>query len=83
MTTVFVGNLAPEVTDNDLLELFAPYGKVTGMRLLSGRGTAFVDLKQPLAAEQAVEALRGQQLKGRTLDVAVQGGSPGRGRRRR
>lgn len=83
MTTVFVGNLAPDVTDNDLLELFAPFGKITGVRLLSGRGTAFVDLKQPSAAASAVEELRGTQLKGRTLDVAVQQGGPRKGRRRR
>jgi len=78
MATVFVGNLSPDVTDTDLLELFAPFGKVTGLRLLSGRGTAYVDLNKPDASEQAVELLRGKQLKGRTMDVAVQGGGGGR-----
>jgi RNA recognition motif-containing protein len=85
VATVYVGNLAADVTEADLLELFNAFGKVSSLRHLSGRGMAFVDLK-PDAAAAAVDALRGTQLKGRTLDIALQQGRPGgggRGRQRR
>ena len=84
MSTVFVGNLSPEVTDTELWEIFGTYGKVASVRHISRRGLAFVELT-PEAAEAAIEALRGTQLKGRTLDVALDtssGGRPG-GRRGR
>lgn len=84
MATVFVGNLSPEVSDSDLREIFGAYGKVSSLRLISRRGLAYVEL-DPAAAYGAVDALRGKQLKGRTLDVALDspsGGRPGRRRRK-
>ncbi len=80
MATVFVGNLSPDVTDNDLREVFAAYGKILSLRLLTRRGLAFVELESPAAAA-AVEGLRGRQLHDRTMDVALDQSSPG-GRRR-
>lgn len=82
MTTVFVGNLSPEVTDSDLRELFGAYGKVSSVRVIRRRGLAFVELK-PEAAAAAMEAVRGTELKGRTLDVAVDDSPGGRPRSRR
>jgi RNA recognition motif-containing protein len=80
LTTVFVGNLSREVTDSDLRELFGAYGKVGSIRMIRRRGLAFVELK-PEAAAAALEAVRGTELKGRRLDVAVDD-SPGGGRPR-
>ena len=89
MATVFVGNLSPDVTDNDLREVFGAYGRVLSLRMIYRRRLAFVEL-EPDAAEAAVNGLRGTQLKDRTLDVAIdtssgggkrRGGRPG-GRRR-
>jgi RNA recognition motif-containing protein len=77
MATVFVGNLSPEVTDSDLRAVFQEYGKVGSLRLMSRRRSAFVELS-PEAANAAVEALRGAELKGRTVDVALERGSGGR-----
>jgi RNA recognition motif-containing protein len=85
LATVFVGNLAPDVTDNDLREMFAQYGKILSLRHLARRGLAFVELESPAAAA-AVEGLRGQRLHDRTMDVALDESSPGgkrRGGRRR
>lgn len=83
MTTLFVGNLSPEVTDGDLRAVFEEYGRVTSLRLISRRGLAYIEL-DPEAADAAVAGLRGTQLKGRTVDVAVDrgagGGRPGRRR---
>lgn len=84
MATVFVGNLSQEVTDSDLRRVFSEYGKITSLRLISRRGFAFVELS-PEAADAAVEGLRGSQLKGRTVDIALDtssgGGRPGGARR--
>jgi RNA recognition motif-containing protein len=85
MATVFIGNLPPEISDSELRELLEGYGKISSLRLISRRGFAFVELT-PDGAAAAVEALRGSQLKGRTLDVALErsgggGGRPGGGRR--
>jgi RNA recognition motif-containing protein len=87
LTTVFVGNLSPDVTESDLREAFQPYGKISSLRLVSRRGLAYVELDSE-AAYAAVDALRGVQLRGRTVDVVLDrpsggrsGRRPGRGRR--
>lgn len=86
MATVFVGNLSPEATDSDLRALFEVYGRITSVRIAHdrrgrAREFAFVELDQEAAAA-AVEALKGTQLKGRTIDVTLDqargGGSKGR-----
>jgi RNA recognition motif-containing protein len=92
VSTVFVGNLSPEVTDTDLREAFGAYGKIRSLRFISRRGLAFIEMK-PDDADAAVEAMRGTEFKGRPIDVTVeQGGGGGRpkggrrgggGRRRR
>ena len=82
MTTLFVGNLSPEVTDSDLRAVFETYGRVTSLRHLSRRGLAYIELDTE-AAHAAIDGLRGTQLKGRTVDVGLDrpsGGRPGRRR---
>ncbi len=77
MATVFVGNLSPEITDSDLRAVFQEYGKIASLRLITRRGSAYVELS-PEAASAAVDALRGTELKGRTVDVALERASGGR-----
>jgi RNA recognition motif-containing protein len=84
MATVFVGNLPSDVKDSDLRSMFEQYGKVTALRHMARRGIAYVETGED-TANAAVDALRGTQLGGRTLDIAIEqssGGRPG-GRRRR
>jgi RNA recognition motif-containing protein len=82
VSTIFVGNLSPEVTDSDLREIFGRYGRVGSVRLLGRRRLAYVDLEAE-AAEAAVEALRGTEIKGRTVDIALEEGGAGRPGKRR
>jgi cold-inducible RNA-binding protein len=76
VTSLFVGNLALEVTEQELKETFAAFGEVTSVRLIqnkfSGRskGFAFVDMADRDSAQAAMDGLKGTELKGRTLDVA-------------
>lgn len=74
---IFVANLPPEFTDDELAETFDSFGIVlsasiardpaTGKRLRYG----FVDIATERAANLAVAALRGTQVHGFTLDVRI------------
>jgi hypothetical protein len=55
---------------------------VTSIRLVSRRGIAFIEVDSENASA-VVDGLRGVQLKGRTMDVALEdrpGGRPGKRR---
>jgi RNA recognition motif-containing protein len=74
---IFVANLPPDFTDDELAETFDSFGIVlsasiardpaTGKRLRYG----FVDIATARAAGLAVAALRGTQVHGFTLDVRI------------
>jgi cold-inducible RNA-binding protein len=74
---LFVGNLGFEVTENDLQDLFSQHGSVTEVNLMldrstgRSRGFAFITLATDEAAQAAIAALNGQELKGRALTVNV------------
>jgi RNA recognition motif-containing protein len=74
---VFVANLPPEFSDDDLAEAFDSYGIVlsasiardpaTGKRLRYG----FVDIATERAAKLAVESMNGTAIDGYNLDVRI------------
>ena len=74
---IFVANLPPEFTDDELAETFDSFGIVlsasiardpaSGKRLRYG----FVDIATERAANLAVAALSGTQIHGFTLDVRI------------
>jgi len=72
---IFVGNLAFTVTEQDVRELFAPYGVVDRINLITDRetgrprGFGFVEMADDTAAQAAITALNGQELAGRALNV--------------
>ena len=72
---IFVGNLAFTVTEQDVRELFAPYGVVDRINLITDRetgrprGFGFVEMADDKAAQAAIAALHGQDLAGRALTV--------------
>jgi cold-inducible RNA-binding protein len=72
---IFVGNLAFTVTEQDVRELFAPYGVVDRINLITDRetgrlrGFGFVEMADDQAAQSAITALHGQELAGRALNV--------------
>ena len=73
---IFVGNLAFTVTEQDVCELFAPYGVVDRINLITDRetgrprGFGFVEMADDQAAQAAITALHGQELAGRALNVS-------------
>lgn len=74
---IFVANLPPELSDDQLAEAFDSYGIVlsafvardpaTGKRLRYG----FVDIATERAAKAAVEAMNGTEIDGHNLDVRI------------
>jgi RNA recognition motif-containing protein len=87
LSRLYVGNLARETTEVQIRNHFAPVAEPSSVKIVNDRrgrpkGFAYVQLADAEAAEKAMEALRGTQLNGRTLDI-VPDESSGRQRRRR
>ncbi len=74
-TRIYVGNLPYTVTNDQLAQLFAPYGEVGDVNVVmdrdSGRskGFGFVELADSAAARQAIAELNGRVMGDRTLTV--------------
>jgi len=70
---LYVGNLAFATTSDDLRDAFSEYGTVSSATVITdretgrSRGFGFVEMED--GAEQAVEAMNGKELGGRTLNV--------------
>lgn len=72
---IYVGNLPYSVTDQELEELFKPFGAVTSARVISdkysgqSKGFGFVEMEEAKEAQAAIEALNGKEMGGRAITV--------------
>ncbi|KAL2328869.1 hypothetical protein Fmac_022296 [Flemingia macrophylla] len=66
---LWVGNLAPDVADSDLMDLFAKYGALDSVTSYSSRSYAFVFFKRVEDAKAAKNALQGTNLRGSSLKI--------------
>jgi cold-inducible RNA-binding protein len=73
---IFVGNLAREVTDDDLRGAFEAFGEVESAKVIKrdifsgeSKGFGFVEMPAKAEATAAIEGLNGKDLKGRPLTV--------------
>uniref|UniRef100_A0A673XWQ6 RNA-binding protein 14 n=1 Tax=Salmo trutta TaxID=8032 RepID=A0A673XWQ6_SALTR len=71
---LFVGNLALDTSQEDLTQLFAPYGQVVTCSVL--RQFAFIHLQGDGAADLAIRELNGREFRGRNLVVEESRGRP-------
>ena len=75
MKNLYVGNLSFSTTENDLREMFAPYGNVERASLAidrdtrRSRGFGFVEMTNDTEAAAAISALNGKDSDGRSLTV--------------
>lgn len=72
---IFIGNLAYTATEQDLRQLFEPYGVVDKVNIITDRDTGrakgfgFIEMAEAQAAKAAIQGLQGTELAGRTLTV--------------
>jgi RNA recognition motif-containing protein len=72
---LYVGGLPYSTSDGQLSELFSAHGTVDSARVITDRmtgrskGFGFVEMSSQSEAEQAIEALNGTNLEGRSIKV--------------
>jgi RNA recognition motif-containing protein len=75
MKNIYVGNCPFSVTEDELRDLFAAYGEVDRVAIITDRDTgrprgfAFVEMPDAEAADAAIKGLNGTELGGRDLKV--------------
>lgn len=93
---IFVGNLARDITEEDLHEAFGAFGKITSVSVIKDkftgdpRGFGFVEMPNQSEAQAAIAGLNGKQVKGQAINVnearprtdSRAGGGGGGGQRR-
>jgi RNA recognition motif-containing protein len=70
---LYVGNLSFDTSADDLRQAFAQYGTVTSVTVITdretGRSRGFGFVEMDSGAEEAIAAMNGADLQGRTLKV--------------
>ena len=72
---IYVGNLAYSVTEDELRTAFAQFGDVSRANVITdkysgqSKGFGFVEMSDKAAAEEAIAALNGTDLNGRSIKV--------------
>lgn len=75
MKNIFVGNLSFSATEDSIRQLFAQYGNVDRVSIVTDRdsgqprGFGFVEMGNDAEGDQAINALNGYDLGGRALNV--------------
>ena len=74
---IYVGNLSPEVTEEELRQEFMAFGQVMYVTIMDdkhscggeSRGYGFVEMPSKAEGEAAIISLKGKALNGRVIDV--------------
>ncbi|MGA2322668.1 MAG: RNA-binding protein [Sedimentisphaerales bacterium] len=72
---IYVGNLAPDVTEDELKQAFEAFGQVQTATIIKdkfsgeSRGFGFVEMPAKAEAQTAITEMNGKDLKGRALNV--------------
>jgi RNA recognition motif-containing protein len=83
---LYIGNLSFNTTEDELRAAFQRHGTVDSVAVITdretgrARGFAFVEMSEPSAAADAIRALDGTDLGGRSIKVDEAQARPGVGR---
>ncbi|RYZ19739.1 MAG: RNA-binding protein, partial [Chitinophagaceae bacterium] len=72
---IYVGNLSWNLKDQDLSDLFAPFGEVSSAKIIQdkmtnrSKGFGFVEMPNDSEAQAAIAQLNGSEIDGRNLVV--------------
>ena len=75
MKNIFVGNLSFNATEDAVRSMFAEYGTVDRVSIVTdrdtgrGRGFGFVEMSNDAEADRAITSLNGTELSGRALNI--------------
>lgn len=73
--TIYVGNIPFNLKEEDLQDVFTPYGNVTSVKVIRDRmtgrskGFAFVEMADQSEGQNAVNSVNGMEVSGRQLKV--------------
>ena len=74
---LYVGSLPYSLTEEELKDVFTPFGAVVSARIITdkmtgkSKGFGFVEMEEEEMANKAIEATHGSELHGRTLIVNI------------
>jgi RNA recognition motif-containing protein len=74
---LYVGSLPYKLTEEELKEVFSPFGSVVSVRIITdkmtgkSKGFGFVEMETEEMAQKAIEATHGSELYGRMLIVNI------------
>jgi RNA recognition motif-containing protein len=72
---IYIGNLAPDTTEDEVKEAFAAFGDVASVKIIrdgatgESRGFGFVEMPNEEQAKAAITDMNGKELKGNALHV--------------
>lgn len=66
--SLYVGNMPYSAGEDDIRQLFEPFGPIGEVRIIGDKGFGFIDSPEENVAA-AIEATNGKELGGRTLTV--------------
>jgi cold-inducible RNA-binding protein len=75
MTSIYVGNLAHEATEDELNQVFGEFGAVSSVSIIKDRetgrprGFAFVEMPDSNEATEAIKQLNLREISGRPITV--------------
>lgn len=58
-TTIFVGNLDPNVSEEELRQMFLQLGEILNVKIPAGKGCGFVEFRARASAEEAIQRMQG------------------------
>ncbi|CAN4121006.1 unnamed protein product [Withania somnifera] len=58
-TTVYVGNLDPNLTEEELRQVFLQFGEIVYVKIPASKGCGFVQFAARLSAEEAIQRMQG------------------------
>lgn len=74
--TIYVGNIPYTVNETDIEQLFAEYGIVISVKIITdkfthrSKGYGFVEMENEVEGEKAIENLNGKDVLGRNIKVS-------------
>ncbi len=74
--TIYVGNIPYSLKEADIEQLFAEFGTVTSVKIITdkfthrSKGYGFVEMDNEPEGEDAIEKLNGKEVLGRNLKVS-------------